>query len=114
MDGNDPHIHVQSKVVHGDAATRNVLASTFGLAGDLPNLVGTGCGLRVPYAMTSPRPDRVTCLACREHARREHLRFSEEVERLSRMAGSTISPAQGKLAADKHRDLAQRFSDTEG
>ncbi|WP_165985918.1 hypothetical protein [Streptomyces sp. YIM 98790] len=114
MGGNDPHIHVQSKVVHDDATTRNLLASTFGLVGDLPSVVTTGCGLRVPYAMTSPRPDRVTCLACREHARREHLRFSEEVERLSRMAGSTISPAQGKLAADKHRDLARRFSDAEG
>ncbi|MGW2328752.1 hypothetical protein ACWC5C_23780 [Streptomyces sp. NPDC001700] len=114
MGGEDPHIHVQSKVAHDDAATRDVLASTFGLAGDLPSSVATGCGLRVPYAMTSPRPDRVTCLACREHAHREHLRFAEEVERLSRMAGSVISPAQGKLAADKHRDLAQRFSGGEG
>ena len=114
MSGNDPHIHVEAKVIHGDAAVRNMVASTFGLAGDLPSLVATGCGLRVPYAMTSPRPDRVTCLACREHARREHLRFAEEVERLSRIPGSTISPAQGKPAADRHRDLAQRFSDAEG
>lgn len=114
MSGNDPHIHVESKVVHGDAAVRDVMASTFGLAGDLPSLMTTGCGLRVPYAMTSTRPDRVTCLACREHARREHLRFAEEVERLSRMPGSAVSPAQGRLAADRHRDLARRFSDAEG
>jgi len=114
MGGNDPHIHVESKVVHGDAAVRTMVASTFGLAGDLPSRVTAGCGLRVPYAMTSPRPDRVTCLACREHARREHLRFAEEVERLSRMPGSITSPAQGKPAADRHRDLAQRFSDAEG
>lgn len=111
MDGNDPHIHVEAKVLHGDAAVRNMVASTFGLAGDLPSLVTTGCGLRAPYAMTSPRPDRVTCLPCREHARHEHLRFAAEVERLSRMPGSTITPAQGKLAADRHRDLAQGFSD---
>lgn len=114
MSGNDPHIHVESKVVHGDAAVRDVMASTFGLAGDLPSLMTTGCGLRVPYAMTSTRPDRVTCLACRDHARREHLRFAEEVERLSRMPGSAVSPAQGRLAADRHRDLARRFSDAEG
>ncbi|QDQ09214.1 hypothetical protein [Streptomyces spectabilis] len=114
MGGNDPHIHVEVKAVHADAAARNVMASTFGLVGDLPSVVATGCGLRVPYAMTSARPDRVTCLACREHACQEHLRFAEEVERLSRMPGSTISPAQGKLAADRHRDLAQEFSsDTE-
>lgn len=36
MDGHNPHIHVESKVVRGEAAVRNMLASTFGLAGDLP------------------------------------------------------------------------------
>lgn len=114
MGGNDPHIHVESKVVHGDAAVRNMVASTFGLVGDLPSLVTTGCRMRVPYAMTSPRPDKVTCLACREHARREHLRFAEEVERLGSMPGSTISSAQAKLAADRHRELAEKFADAEG
>uniref|UniRef100_A0AAU2A758 Uncharacterized protein n=1 Tax=Streptomyces sp. NBC_00093 TaxID=2975649 RepID=A0AAU2A758_9ACTN len=112
--GDDPHIHVQSKVVHDDAPVRNMLASTFGLVGDLPSLVATGCGLRVPYAMTSARPDRVTCLACREHARREHLRFADQVEGISRMAGSAISPAEGKLAAERHRVLSEGFSDGEG
>ncbi|WP_314175562.1 hypothetical protein [Streptomyces winkii] len=114
MDGSDPHIHVESKVVHGDAAARNMLASTFGLAGDLPSAVTTGCGLRVPYAMTSPRPDSVTCLACREHAHTEHLRLAGEVERLGGMPGSVISPAQAKLAADRHRDLARSFSEPQG
>ncbi|MEU1815919.1 hypothetical protein ABZ543_12090 [Streptomyces roseifaciens] len=114
MGGNDPHVHVESRVVHGDAAVRNVVASTFGLAGDLPSLVTAGCGLRVPYAMTSPRPENVTCLACREHARREHLRVAEEVERLGSMPGSTIGPAQAKSAAERHRELAERFADAEG
>ncbi|WP_326728403.1 hypothetical protein [Streptomyces phaeochromogenes] len=108
--GHDPHIHVEAKVGRGDAAVRNVLASTFGLAGDLPGVVDTGCGLRVPYAMTSPRPDRVTCLACREHAAREHLRLAEMVERLGLMPGSTISGTEAKQAAEWHRDLAKRFS----
>ncbi|MEV2230984.1 hypothetical protein AB0H69_20720 [Streptomyces phaeochromogenes] len=108
--GHDPHIHVEAKVVRGDAAVRNVLASTFGLAGDLPSVVDSGCGLRVPYAMTSPRPDRVTCLACREHAGHEHLRLAEMVERLGLMPGSTISGTEAKQAAERHRDLAKRFS----
>lgn len=111
MGGNDPHIHVESKVVHGGAAVRNMMASTFGLAGDLPSLVTTGCGVRVPYAMTSQRPNSVTCLACREHGRLAHLRFAEEVERLGSMPGSAVSTAQARLAADRHRDLAERFSD---
>ncbi|WP_405543345.1 hypothetical protein OG478_17715 [Streptomyces phaeochromogenes] len=108
--GHDPHIHVEAKVGRGDAAVRDVLASTFGLAGDLPSVVDTGCGLRVPYAMTSPRPDRVTCLACREYAAREHLRLAEMVERLGLMPGSTISGTEAKQAAERHRDLAKRFS----
>jgi hypothetical protein len=111
MGGDDPHIHVEAKVIHGDAAVRNMLASTFGLAGDLPSLVTSGCGERVPYAMTSPRPENVTCLACREHAQREHLRLAEQVERLGSMPGSAISIDQAKLAAGRHRDLAKRFSD---
>ncbi|OEU85449.1 hypothetical protein DB35_14785 [Streptomyces abyssalis] len=109
MGGEDPHIHVESKVVRGDAAVRNVMASTFGLAGDLPSVVTTGCGLQVPFAMTSSRPGKVTCLACCEHARREHLRFAEEIESLSGMPGSAIGPAQGKQAADRHRGLAEMF-----
>ncbi|MFE7114655.1 hypothetical protein ACFU99_04435 [Streptomyces sp. NPDC057654] len=113
MGGDDPHIHVEEKVVHGDAVARNLMAATFGLVGNLPSAVTTGCGVRVPYAMTSPRPDRVTCLACREHAHHTHLRFAEEVERLSRMPGSAISPEQGRLAADWHRDAARAFSDTD-
>ena len=109
MDVEDPHIHVERKVVRGEAAVRDVMASAFGLVGDLPGSVTAGCGLRVPYAMTSGRPDRVTCLACREHAGREHLRFAREVERLSAMPGSVIGADQGKLAADRHRELARRF-----
>ena len=89
MSGSDPHIHVELNVMHADAAVRNLMASTFGLASDLPSEVTTGCGLTVPYAMTSPRPESVTCLACREHACRQHLRFAEQVERLSRMPGAT-------------------------
>ncbi|MFC4564153.1 hypothetical protein ACFO4E_20020 [Nocardiopsis mangrovi] len=114
MGGDDPHIHVDSTAVHGDAAVRDVPASTFGLAGDLPGTVATGCGLRMPYAMTSPRPESVTCLACREHARIAHLRFAEQVERLGRMPGSVIGPAEARTAADRHRGLAARFSGAGG
>ncbi|WP_282086574.1 hypothetical protein [Streptomyces tendae] len=111
MSGDDPHVHVVAKVPSDDAAVRTVLAAAFGLAGDLPGVVTTGCGLRAPYAATSARPDRVTCLPCREHARREHLRFADEAERLSGMPGSTISPAQGRSASAHHRDLARRFAE---
>lgn len=83
-----------------------------GLAGDLPAEVTTGCGVRVPYAMTSPRPDRVTCLACREHARSEHLRLAEWVERLAGMPGAPVGPVQAAEAAARHRELAARFAGT--
>ncbi|GGZ80690.1 hypothetical protein ACFOOM_33705 [Streptomyces echinoruber] len=114
MGGSDPHIHVASKTGRDDATVRSVLASTFGLVGDLPSLVTTGCGVQVPYAMTSPHPGKVTCLACREHARREHLRLAEWVERLGSMPGSTVSPVQAKQAAARHRELAEKFAAAEG
>lgn len=110
MAAPDPHIHVESGVVRRNAAVRELMASTFGLAGDLPSHVTTGCGTRVPYAMTSPRPESVTCLACREHARQAHLRFAEEVVRLGGMPGSTITRGQAEQAAEQHRELAARYS----
>ncbi|WP_305789240.1 hypothetical protein [Symbioplanes lichenis] len=104
----DPHIHVEARL-GGEAVARNMLAATFGLVGDAPREVETGCGLRVPYAMTSTRPGSVTCLPCREHARREHERAAEQVVRLAAMPGSVVTPAQAAEAATAHRELARQF-----
>ena len=111
MDGADPHIHVERSVTRYEARARHLLAGTFGLAGDLPATVVTGCSSRVPYAMTSPRPESVTCLACREHARAEHLRIAEQMERLGSMPGAVITGAEAGQVAEHHRDLARRFAD---
>ncbi|HEY3607216.1 MAG TPA: hypothetical protein VGL06_06930 [Pseudonocardiaceae bacterium] len=111
MGEGDPHIHVDVSAIHADAATRNMLASAFGLVSNLASVVTTGCGQQVPYAMTSPRPERVTCLACREHAHRQHLHYAELVEHHSRTPGAIISGDQARLAAERHRDLAKRFAD---
>jgi hypothetical protein len=70
MRSDDPHVHVDAKL-HADAATRIVLAETFGLVSELPTVAETGCGQRVAYAMTSSRPESVTCLACRRFAAEE-------------------------------------------
>ncbi|MGI5161048.1 hypothetical protein [Microbispora sp. CA-102843] len=110
MSETDPHIHVEQKVMQAGAAYRNLIASSLGRAPDAPNVVTAGCGLRVPYAMTSTRPESVTCLACREHAHREHLRYAEQVERLSRMPGAPVTGDQAVKAAQWARDLAKRFS----
>ncbi|MEU6425901.1 hypothetical protein ABZ860_08355 [Microbispora sp. NPDC046973] len=110
MSETDPHIHVERQVMQAGAAYRNLIASSLGRAPDAPNVVTAGCGLRVPYAMTSTRPESVTCLACREHACREHLRYAEQVERLSRMPGAPVSGEQAAKAAQWARDLANRFS----
>jgi hypothetical protein len=105
----DPHIHVERQVVRAGADYRNLVASTFGAAPDTPAEVTTGCGVRVPYAMTSPRPEHVTCLPCREHAQREYLAFADQVEKLSGMPGSPVSAQDGTAAASRLRDLADRF-----
>ncbi|GHH14127.1 hypothetical protein [Streptomyces lanatus] len=110
MDGADPHIHVEQSVTRDDARVRNLLAGTFGLVGDLPGTVTTGCGLSVPYAMTSGRPESVTCLTCREHGRTQHLGLAEQIERLGSMPGTVITGAQMSQVAEHHRDLARRFA----
>ncbi|WP_020667550.1 hypothetical protein [Amycolatopsis nigrescens] len=110
MSEDDPHIHVERKVLLAGAAVRNAIASTFGLVTDSPAVVTTGCGLRAPYAMTSPHPESVTCLPCREHAHREHLRYADQIERLGRTPGMNISGEQALKAAQQLRDLAKRFA----
>lgn len=89
IDDGTPYVHVDVEVIHGEAAARNVLASAFGLAGDLPAVVTTGCGLRVPYAMTSPRLESVTYLACRHYARDLCRRLAER--RTGALPGTRIS-----------------------
>ncbi|MFE0593708.1 hypothetical protein [Micromonospora echinospora] len=110
MSETDPHIHVEQNVVEAGADVRNAVTLLFGRATDAPSLVVTGCGLNVAYAMTSARPESVTCLACREHACREHFRFADEVERLAGMHGINITDDQAAQVAKRHRDLARRFS----
>ncbi|EEP70396.1 hypothetical protein MCAG_00723 [Micromonospora sp. ATCC 39149] len=113
MSDLDPHIHVVA-TLGASAATRNLLASTFGLAADLPTSVTTGCGVRAGYAMTSLYPERVTCLACREYAHREHLRLADEVERLGRMPGTSLDSGQVARAADQYRAIARQFAGRPG
>jgi hypothetical protein len=110
MAESDPHIHVDVSVIHKDALTRDMIASTFGLVGDLPSVIATGCGQQVPYAMTSSNPTHVTCLPCREHAHHQHLRYAEIAENHSLMPGSSITTAQARQAAEQHRHLAKKFA----
>ncbi|BCJ69652.1 hypothetical protein [Polymorphospora rubra] len=106
----DPHIHVARKVPKADADTRNLVVSMLGRAADAPTVVTTGCGVQVPYAMTSTRPESVTCLACREHAHRECLRFADQIEHLGFMPGMNFTGDQVAEGAQRLRDLAKRFS----
>jgi len=111
VDGGDLHVHVDVNVIHGEATVRNVLASTFGLVGDLPAAITTGCGRRVPYAMTSPRPESVTCLACRQYARDHCLRLADQAMRLAVTLESQMSPGQAARTAAKYRDLVGHVRD---
>ncbi|GAB1818157.1 hypothetical protein [Herbidospora sp. RD11066] len=104
------HIHVDRKILQAGAAYRNLLVSSTGLVPDEPTVVETGCGTRVPAAMTSIRPESVTCLPCREHAAKEHLGYADQVHRLSRMTGSVVSAADADAAARWARDMARKFA----
>ncbi|MEU7524691.1 hypothetical protein AB0A74_03055 [Saccharothrix sp. NPDC042600] len=110
MSETDPHIHVERKVLDAGPTVRNLVSSMLGRVTDAPSVTTTGCGLRVPYAMTSPRPESVTCLACREHAHREYLRLADRFERLGPTPDRTITEDQVAEAVGRLRDLAKRFS----
>jgi len=103
-----PHIHVDVKL-GADVASRGILAATFGLAADVPATIDTGCGARVPLAMTSTQPEKVTCLPCRDFAHGQHLRLATQLDELGRLPGSVITPEQTAAAAAVHRDMAGRF-----
>lgn len=110
MSETDPHIHVEQRVLEAGPTVRNLISSMLGRVTDAPSVVTTGCGLRVAYAMTSPRPESVTCLPCREHAHREYLRFAGQFERLDPIPGADITGDQLAEAVQRLRDLAKRFS----
>lgn len=80
----DPHIHAEKTVLpgFGNAAMRELIVTATGLACDMPKTVGTGCGRRRPFAMTSTVPEHVTCLACREWAAAEHIKAAQTAEAL--------------------------------
>jgi len=86
-------------------------AATFGIVGDIPARASTGCGLQVPYVMTSTRPDNVTCLACREFAQRRYLELAAYVEQVTRAPGTGIDLRErAARAAEEYLDIARRFA----
>ncbi|MFL6124694.1 hypothetical protein [Actinophytocola sp.] len=110
MGDTDPHIHVDRKVIEAGADYRDVVTSLLGVVPDRPSVVTAGCGQQVSYAMTSTRPESVTCLPCREHAHREYTRLATQFEHLGSMPGSTVVPAGEMAKAAAHlQDLARRF-----
>ena len=110
MGDADLHIHVEKNVLKGGPDLRNLMSSLLGRVPDAPSSVTTGCGLDVPYAMTSPRPESVTCLACREHASREYRALAEQFERLGSLHTMNITAEEMSGAVQRLRDLAERFS----
>jgi hypothetical protein len=112
----DPHIHVERDQLFTHADIRRVISEATGLAVDAPKTVTTGCGRRRPYAMTSTVPERVTCLACREHAWRCRIAQAEAAESLMAIpetdpiwAVAKVTPAGLAESAREHRALAARF-----
>lgn len=110
MGETDPHIHVEQMVLRAGPDIRNLMSSVLGRVPDAPSVITTGCGLNVPYAMTSSRPESVTCLACREYAGREYRAFAEQFERLDSLPAMNVTADQMASAAERLQNLAKRFS----
>ena len=71
---HDRRVHVESDLMGGTSAVAGLMAAARGGAprfGELPDptaLVRTGCGQLRAWVSTSPLPEQITCLSCREHA----------------------------------------------
>jgi hypothetical protein len=115
----DPHIHAEKTPMpgFGHAAVRAIITEATDLVPDLPKTVTTGCGVRRPIAMTSTRPEAITCLACRDWARAEYLLWAgmahaaaelAEAEPRAAMAAKT-TPAELLDEERTYRALAARF-----
>ena len=79
----DPHVHAEKTLLpgFGHQAIRVLITDAVGVAPDLPKTVGTGCGLRRPFASASTVPEQITCLACREWLRGECLFWADAAAR---------------------------------
>ena len=102
------HVHIGSDLNLSGAA-RNLVASTFDLATDLPGKVTAGCELRVQMGSTSRLPETVTCLRCREYAHRGYLAYADNIERLGPIPGMGITAAEIAEAVRAAREMAIKF-----
>jgi recombinational DNA repair protein (RecF pathway) len=114
----DPHVHAEKMPIpgFGHAAMRDLIATTIGVAPDLPKTVTTGCGKRRPIAATSTVPERVTCLACREYAAGQYLEHALLAEALladaeaELWAAAKVTPDQLAEQAREYRVTAARYT----
>ena len=112
----DPYVHAEKTSLPGFGykAIRALLTDALGVAPDLPKTVGTGCGVRRPFASTSTVPEQITCLACREWLRGECLFWADTAARAIGLAmepGRPGSPTAEDLRPEErtYRSLAARF-----
>ena len=115
----DPHIHAEKTPMpgFGHASVRAIITEATGLVPDLPKTVSTGCGVRRPIAMTSTRPEAITCLACRVWARAEYLLWAGMAHAAAELAAAEPRAAvaakttPGELLDEErlYRGLAARF-----
>jgi hypothetical protein len=118
----DPHVHAEKTPMpgFGHAATRALITQATGLVPDLPKTVGTGCGVRRPLAMTSTRPEAITCLPCRDWARDQYLTWAAMARAAAELAeaepraaaAAKTTPADLRAEEQTYRELAARFEVT--
>jgi hypothetical protein len=115
----DPYVHAEKTPApgFGHAAMRSIITEATGFVPDLPKTVGTGCGVRRPLAMTSTRPEAITCLPCRDWARAEYMLWAGLARAAAELAvaGPRAAVAARTTPADlldeerTYRALAARF-----
>jgi hypothetical protein len=111
----DPYVHAEKTSLpgFGHKAIQALLTDALGVTPDLPKTVGTGCGLRRPFASTSTVPEQITCLPCREWLHGECLLWADTAAQMLEVAGRTSIPSAEDLRGEErtYRALAARFGE---
>ena len=111
----DPHIHAEKTPApgFGHVAMRSIITEALGLVPDLPKTVGTGCGVRRRIAMTSTRPESITCLPCRDWAAAQYVQWAQLSAATADLAAEPgwRGPSIAELLDEErqYRALAARF-----
>jgi len=104
----------------GQIAMTDLIGRATGVAPELPETVGTGCGRRRRLSDTTTVPENVTCLACADYARAQQIQAAGNAEALMTLGDAqlaalaqpgkpALTAARLQQIASEHQAMAARY-----